>query len=591
MISDLAISLDAENIKSYPFASDLDLALRDQDAFVGIEFEDYLRNIERIPSKLKVALRFPHHLRSMKNEIWPDKLIKQRNDYSKRDPYVEEGFLVIQIKLTEALLRAGNRSIEIPTVHLQPYPDRQHYIYTNLISAYQNFITVFPFLFMASSWFICKVSSIHKSVLDWMVFRLRSGNFEHFIRSILNFELILKLQKIVAEKKRESREMMRLMGLSIELNWVSWFIVSYILFAIPMLVIGFMMKIFMCPSSSVLILLIICLTYVFSLVCFIFMVTVFISSTFLSVVSMCICHMASFLPFYFAVEPSSRLQAIIVCCFLNSAMPSVMIHVLGFEVTGEGIDLFNLFSYPHPEDKISCGSILLLMWGTGAIRLLTCLYIDKLFPGKYGVHQKWYFPFVRKFWCPWKRPRFDGGNDDEELLISIRRNVLAYEEVVDNMVVVVELQHIRKDFHGNTAVHDFNLSLYDSEITVLLGHNGSGKSTILMMIAGIYAPTEGSIMINGIDATLYPELARSSLGLCMQHNIFFEELGAYWHIVFFSRVKGFSQQNAEAEAEKYLEKINLLDRAHLSVMYLPYTVRRKLALCCALCADTKVSEL
>lgn len=189
VINDLAISLDAEKIKSYPFASDLDFALRDEDGFLGIEFEDYLKSIERLPSKLKVALRFPHHLRSMKNEIWPNKLIKQRNDYSKRDPYVEEGFLIIQIKLTEALLRAGNRSIEIPTVNLQPFPDTQHYIYTNLISSYQNFITVFPFLFMASSWFICKVSSFHESVLGWTVLQLCSGNFKHFIQilTLINF--------------------------------------------------------------------------------------------------------------------------------------------------------------------------------------------------------------------------------------------------------------------------------------------------------------------------------------------------------------------------------------------------------------------
>lgn len=357
-----------------------------------------------------------------------------------------------------------------------------------------------------------------------------------------------------------------------------------------MLAIGVMMKLLMCPSSNVFILLLICLTYVFSLVCFIFMVTVFISSTFLSVVTICIIHIASFLPFYFSGEPTSRLQAVVVCLFLNSAMPSLLIQMLGFEVTGQGVNFFNLFTYPHPEDKISCGSILLLMWGTAAIRLLTCLYIDKLYPGKFGVRHKWYFPFVRKFWCPWKRPYFQSGNDEENFYPSYLSNVLAYEKVLDNPDVLVDLHNLSKDFGGVTVVHDFSLSLYENEITVLLGHNGSGKSTILLMIAGVYTPTEGSVFISGHDTALYPDYARNALGLCMQQNVFFEELGAYWHIVFFSQIKGYSQQNAEAEAEKYLQKINLLDRAHLSVMYLPYSMRRKLALCCALCADTKVGE-
>jgi ABC-type sugar transport system ATPase subunit len=60
----------------------------------------------------------------------------------------------------------------------------------------------------------------------------------------------------------------------------------------------------------------------------------------------------------------------------------------------------------------------------------------------------------------------------------------------------VELVHVRKSFGPHTVIADFSLTVQSGEFIVLLGQSGSGKSTILRLIAGIEAPDDGEIFIN-----------------------------------------------------------------------------------------------
>jgi multiple sugar transport system ATP-binding protein len=60
----------------------------------------------------------------------------------------------------------------------------------------------------------------------------------------------------------------------------------------------------------------------------------------------------------------------------------------------------------------------------------------------------------------------------------------------------VELIHVRKSFDSHPVIADFSLAVRPGEFIVLLGQSGSGKSTILRLIAGIEAPDDGEILIN-----------------------------------------------------------------------------------------------
>lgn len=61
----------------------------------------------------------------------------------------------------------------------------------------------------------------------------------------------------------------------------------------------------------------------------------------------------------------------------------------------------------------------------------------------------------------------------------------------------LEIRNVTKRFGKVVANKDINLTVKKGEILAVLGENGSGKTTLMNMIAGIYHPDEGEILVNG----------------------------------------------------------------------------------------------
>ncbi len=70
-------------------------------------------------------------------------------------------------------------------------------------------------------------------------------------------------------------------------------------------------------------------------------------------------------------------------------------------------------------------------------------------------------------------------------------------------VCAIELRNITKRFGSVVANDGINLALNRGEILSLLGENGSGKTTLMNMLAGIYFPDEGEILVEG-EARIHP---------------------------------------------------------------------------------------
>ena len=87
-------------------------------------------------------------------------------------------------------------------------------------------------------------------------------------------------------------------------------------------------------------------------------------------------------------------------------------------------------------------------------------------------------------------------------------------------VKVVELRNITKTFGSVVANKNVNLDLYKGEILSILGENGSGKTTAMNIISGIYAQDEGSIYINGEEVVVKSPQDSLKLGVGMVHQHF-----------------------------------------------------------------------
>ena len=89
-----------------------------------------------------------------------------------------------------------------------------------------------------------------------------------------------------------------------------------------------------------------------------------------------------------------------------------------------------------------------------------------------------------------------------------------------NNTKVVELKNITKTFGSKVANLNVNLDLYKGEILSILGENGSGKTTSMNIISGLYAPDEGSIYINGEIAKINSPRDSLMYGIGMVHQHF-----------------------------------------------------------------------
>ena len=75
----------------------------------------------------------------------------------------------------------------------------------------------------------------------------------------------------------------------------------------------------------------------------------------------------------------------------------------------------------------------------------------------------------------------------------------------------IEMRGIEKSFGGIRALKGVNLDIHSSEVHVVLGENGAGKSTLMKVLSGIYEPTAGEILVDGVThARLTPSQAKSA---------------------------------------------------------------------------------
>ena len=87
-------------------------------------------------------------------------------------------------------------------------------------------------------------------------------------------------------------------------------------------------------------------------------------------------------------------------------------------------------------------------------------------------------------------------------------------------VCAIELRNITKRFGSVVANDGINLALNRGEILSLLGENGSGKTTLMNMLAGIYFPDEGKILVNGEPTTIASPKDAFACGIGMIHQHF-----------------------------------------------------------------------
>jgi ABC-type Fe3+/spermidine/putrescine transport system ATPase subunit len=152
---------------------------------------------------------------------------------------------------------------------------------------------------------------------------------------------------------------------------------------------------------------------------------------------------------------------------------------------------------------------------------------------------------------------------------------------------VLRVTGLGQSFKGTSVLHDANFSLNAGERLAVLGPSGSGKTTLLRLIAGLDAPKQGDITINGRAASRAGEVLiapeHREVALVFQGLALFPHLRALDQIAFAARGRGGLQ-----EAKSLLDRIGLGHRANAPLDQLSGGERQRIALARALAQQPKL---
>ncbi|MBM1817611.1 ABC transporter ATP-binding protein [Pseudosulfitobacter pseudonitzschiae] len=102
---------------------------------------------------------------------------------------------------------------------------------------------------------------------------------------------------------------------------------------------------------------------------------------------------------------------------------------------------------------------------------------------------------------------------------------------------ILSIDHVTKRFDGAVAVNSVSIDIMQGEFVTLLGPSGCGKSTLLRMIAGFETPTQGRILMRGVDMSHRPAYDRE-IGLVFQNLALFPHMNVFDNVAFGLRARG-----------------------------------------------------
>ncbi|MBK7878458.1 MAG: ABC transporter ATP-binding protein [Planctomycetes bacterium] len=147
---------------------------------------------------------------------------------------------------------------------------------------------------------------------------------------------------------------------------------------------------------------------------------------------------------------------------------------------------------------------------------------------------------------------------------------------------LVELRGVTHRFGERTALAGLDLDIRRGEVLGLLGPNGAGKTTTLRILCGLLAPTEGSIVIDGLDVRAQPVEARRRFAFVPDGAPLYANLSPRQHMALVGRLHGVPEERIASEGRRLLDALELGARTDDPVGTFSRGMRQKTALACAL---------
>ncbi|KAI7815451.1 ABC subfamily A member [Rhyzopertha dominica] len=294
------------------------------------------------------------------------------------------------------------------------------------------------------------------------------------------------------------------------------------------------------------------------------------------------------------VDSSSSVAFWIVSLISSSGFALAMDKALVMDLNGEGVNFTNLWS----GKGMPFGGSLIMMAFDIVLYGFLAYYLDSVIPSEHGIKRSPLFCLKPSFWCP-KKPiqKIPANGSSVGSIVNSEENGQDIEQVPREMKgrEAIRIVELFKSFTSCrkpeiNAVNGINLTIYEGQITAILGHNGAGKTTLFNILTGLTAPSAGTAYVFGYDIRNPNEMdqIRRMTGVCPQHDILFDNLTPKEHLEFFAAIKGIPRKQRDTEVNRTLRDIDLSDKANSLAKHLSGGQKRKLSVGIAVIGDPKI---
>ena len=125
------------------------------------------------------------------------------------------------------------------------------------------------------------------------------------------------------------------------------------------------------------------------------------------------------------------------------------------------------------------------------------------------------------------------------------------------MTAVIEAHDLTKRYGPVVAVDNLTLSITSGEVYGLLGPNGSGKTTTILMLLGLTEPSAGQVRVLGEDPARNPLAVKRQVGYLPDSVGFYDELTARENLRYTAQLNGLAPAAAETRVDEVLERMGL----------------------------------
>lgn len=153
---------------------------------------------------------------------------------------------------------------------------------------------------------------------------------------------------------------------------------------------------------------------------------------------------------------------------------------------------------------------------------------------------------------------------------------------------MIKLINLTKDFKTTLAVNRLNLEVAAGEIYGFIGPNGAGKTTTIRMMGGIIEPTDGKILIGGIDVSRNPVGAKKIIGFVPDRPFLYEKLTGMEFLKFIADLYRVDLRVFSRRAPELLEQFALRQWKDEIVEAYSHGMKQRLIIAAALLHDPRV---